>query len=240
MARTDYLPATDEGLRTWTANFSAIIKVNYAELNLTEVQASTYGDQQTDYEAKLVAAIDPLTRGNRTVFLKDEARTLLVATTRSYARQINNTMSVTDAQRQALGLHIRDTTPSSVGVPGESPVVFAELIRNRRVKLTLRQNSNLRAKPAGVADALIFTHVGPTAPGVGSDQWQYAATISRTTMTLTAPPSETGDTLWISAFWTNAKGQSGPASEPVSVNLPAGGSLPQEQGEVQSPMRVAA
>jgi hypothetical protein len=72
-------------------------------------------------------------------------------------------------------------------------------------------------------------------------EWSYAATISKTTTEITFDPSDTGDTAWVAAFWTNAKGQSGPSSVPVRINLPAGGAQPAESEAEGTPtMRIAA
>ena len=237
MARRDFLPSSDEALRAWAANFGRLINASAAAYGLSDEQADAYSVLAGDYAAKLATATDPETRGVRTVFQKSEAKRELVRQTRQIARQINNLMNVTDDQRQALGLTIRDT-PTPVPAPGVAPVVFAELVGGRSVKITLRQNSNLRARPEGVADALIFTHLGPTAPAE-MNGWAYAGTVSRTATTITLPPSPAADKVWVCAFWTNAKGQSGPASTPVSVDLPAGGVLPRE-AEAGEPLRLAA
>ena len=65
---------------------------------------------------------------------------------------------------------------------------------------------------------------GPTAP-VENDEWKFAANTTRTTISIPFGPSATGDTVWITAFWSNSRDESGPAAAPVSVNLPAGGSV---------------
>ena len=67
----------------------------------------------------------------------------------------------------------------------------------------------------------------------------FVATTTDTTVQIAFPPSDNGDTVWITAMWVNAKSQTGPAATPVSVNLPAGGVLPQVEAK-RSPMRKAA
>ena len=238
MARRDYLPINDEALRAWTLNFNNILALMPAKYGLSDEQMTTYTDLQADYTAKLAAAVNPMTRGNRTVFEKQEAKKSLIATTRLYAKQINGLMRITNDQRQALGLTIRDTTPTSIEPPTVAPYVRITGVWDGIISLELRQDGGLRAKPTGVADALLFTHVGE-APPATAQEWVYAATVGKTNVKLPYPAGADGKTVWIAAFWTNAKGMSGPSSRPASVNLPAIVAGP-TQATQQPELRIAA
>src|SRR4051794_7650483 len=74
MAVRDYLPRTDAALLAWAQNFSTLVNLNFAAYGITREVASDYQTKQQDFASKLQAATDPLTRGKRTVFLKDEAK----------------------------------------------------------------------------------------------------------------------------------------------------------------------
>lgn len=79
---------------------------------------------------------------------------------------------------------------------------------------------------------------GPSAPAT-ADGWQLLTSTTKVTVTATFPSSlPAGTTIWLAAFWTNAKGHSGPACIPVSANLP-GGASQVVMGEL-SPMKIAA
>ena len=177
-------------------------------------------------------------RGTRTVFEKNEAKKALVAATRGWARQINGLKRITNNDRQALGLTVRDTTPTRIDPPTTSPYVRVTNVKSSEIFLDLRQDGDLRAKPAGMADALIFTFIGANAPAT-STEWTYAMTTGRTNVKLPFPEGAGGNTLWIAAFWTNAKGQSGPSSAPVIVNLPAVGAGPSQINR-QPALKIAA
>ena len=73
----------------------------------------------------------------------------------------------------------------------------------------LLQGASRRGKPAGVAGAMVFTFVGAAAPAT-MDQWQFAGNVTRPTVELPFGTSASGDTVHITAYWTNAKGESGP------------------------------
>jgi hypothetical protein len=101
--------------------------------------------------------------------------------------------------------------------------------------IKLRRTERGRGKPANATMATLFRHVGPTPPAA----WLPGTTLTRTKLTMPIPASQSGDTLWISAFWQNARGESGPTSRPISVMLPATLARPSE-GEEVSPLQIAA
>jgi len=238
MARRDYLPLTDAGLLAFTANFSTIINVSYASFNIPLTAAAGYAAKQADYAAKLEAATEPTTRGKRTVFLKDEARKSLVALTRTYAQQINKLSSVTNDQRQALGLTIPSGERHPAPVPTTSPFIQVVKVVQRNVTIELRQASNRRGRPSKVAGATIFTATGTIAPTAVA-AWTFIGSTTKTTFEVPFPPSATGDTVWITAFWKNSRDEAGYAANPVSVNLPAGGILPAEAEDAMTIKKAA-
>ncbi len=144
---------------------------------------------------------------------------------------------LTDGQRESLGLRPIESARKVIPAPKDAPFVKVLQTDGRTVYGELRQATSRRGKPADVAGATIFTHVGPTAPM--ANEWTFAISTTKTSFELPFGPSATGDTVWISAFWQNAKDESGPSSHPTSVNLPAGGALPREK-EQSTPMRIAA
>ena len=225
----DYLPRGDEAVGTYAKNFARIIVDSPEDFDLSPEVAAAYKDLAASYQSRLQAALDPETRGRRTVFLKQETRNALVAETRRLAKQINNLMKVNDDQRQALGLTIRDTTRSAKSRPKAPPVVKVAGTDGRTVTVDLLRADARRGRPPQVDGATVFTHLGPTPPAT-IEGWRYAAQVTKSRVELPFGPSEAGDTAWVVAFWTNTAG-TGPASRPVSVNLPAGGVLPREAGE---------
>ncbi|MEM7806680.1 MAG: hypothetical protein AAF561_01045 [Planctomycetota bacterium] len=145
---------------------------------------------------------------------------------------------LTDKQLEDIGVRPLATKRKSIPAPSEAPVFTNLRVDGRTIYGELRREARGRGKPADVTGAILFTATGPIAP-MGMDGWTFAQSTTKTKFTLTMPPSETETVVWISAFWQNAKDESGPASEPVSVKLASGGALPTENEE-RSPMRIAA
>ncbi len=219
-----FLPDTDAGLLAWSSNFSTLITATPTAYGLTAGNATDYATAQTAYASALTAATEPSTRGNATVLAKDIARDELIALTRLFARQVGNTMSVTDLQRQALGLTIRDPEPSPIPPPADWPGVQVRKVVGRTVSLRLinTENPTRRAKPPGVIGASIFTFVGTTPPTEITD-WVFEGNTGKTLVDVTFPSTvPAGATVFITCFWFNGRKESGPACPPVSTNLQGG------------------
>jgi len=158
-----YLPASDSGLDDWANNFSNQINavIPATDLGLTIEEAAGYATLQADYAAKLMAAVDPGTRGPAAILAKNEAKKLLVAESRKLAMAATNHPATTDAQRQALGLTVRDNDPTPVPPPDTAPLIDVLSVKSRTFELRLRDAvTSAKRKPAGVQGATLFSYVG--------------------------------------------------------------------------------
>src|SRR5947209_3086662 len=116
----DFIPANDNALLAFATPFSSQITATPTAFGLTAGQATTLAGLVTSFTTKLAAAQLPATRGPASILAKDDARALMVTEIRALARQIQGTQSVTNEQRQALGLTVRHVrTP--IPPPATSP-----------------------------------------------------------------------------------------------------------------------
>lgn len=217
----DWINTTDAGLLTQSADFSSKITATPTAFGLTAADATALAGDVTAYTAAYNAAVDPATRTKSTIVAKDAAKILLEARMRGFGRIIQADPSVTNAQRADLGLTIRATHPAPVPPPATRPIASVISIYQRTVKVRLVDETTptSRAKPAGVSEAEVFTHVGATAPA-SMDDWTYQGQASKTTFDITFPDSvASGSKVWIAARWCNRKGEHGNTSEPVAAIL---------------------
>jgi hypothetical protein len=77
-----------------------------------------------------------------------------------------------------------------------------------------------RAKPAGVAAWQAFVKVADVAPASVAD-CALVATSGRGRITLTFDPADIGKSAWVMVRAVNAKGEAGPACDPVQVRVAA-------------------
>lgn len=223
----DFLPSSDFALLAWGNNYSSLITLDPVAVGLDAPTAVTLAGKLSAFDAALSAATNPATRGGATVLAKDQSRADLVAYCRLTARAIQGCMTVTNTQRYDLGLTVRDASPSPVPPPAAAPDIDVLGVSGNTVQIRLHDPANptRRGKPAGVAGMAIFTFIGATPPEAES-QWTYQGNWTRTQAEVTFPEgTPAGSKVWFSAFYYNPRAQRGPASTPVSTNLPGGAAL---------------
>jgi hypothetical protein len=213
----------------WAQTFVNVVGPKTKEYGVPDELMTQFATLNTTLQSAWAVSSEPSTRTRGTVAATDAALRAMRVAARGLVSIIQGTPGVTDQMKIDAGLTVRKT-PSKKPAPSESPIVTVTNVSGRTVTLKLRQDGERRAKPANVQNALVFTYTGATAPQ-DTNLWTFVMTTTETTVQIPFPPSETGDTVWITAMWVNAKSQTGPAATPVSVNLPAGGVLPAEAGE---------
>jgi hypothetical protein len=221
-----YMPTKQVQAVEWSANFAARINQNASQWGLTTAQATEFQAVNQLLQASYDRVKDKSTRTAVAVADKNVAMQKMKQAARNLVSIIQGTPTVTPGMKKELGITIRNDKPTPEPIPNTEPKLTVSGVTGSTVTATLWESKTKRAKPKGVSLAMIFTHVGPTPPEDES-QWQFATTTGRTSVKIPFPPSETGTTAWITAIWQNNRKQSGPACEPVKVNLPATSVLPQ-------------
>jgi hypothetical protein len=222
---SDFIPTKDADLLTWAQAYSDHITATPIPFGLTAAIATVLAGYVTGYQTALAAATNGSTRGKATVLAKDNAKRTLVLYIRQTAKQIQGTMTVTDEQRQDLGLPIpKQRAP--IPAPGMSPDIDILSTFGNTVRLKVHNStSGRRGKPPGVASITLFSFVGAVPPTEAMG-WHMEGSTTKNIMDVVFPGSvEPGAKVWFTAFYANAKEQSGPASAPVGTNLPGGAAM---------------
>lgn len=222
--RTDYVPASDSSLLIWVTELSQHLTESPTDYGITAPIAAGLAAKVSAFADALAASTNGLTRGKHTIFLKDEARRALVADIRAVVGQIQGTISVTDAQRDALNIPRRDTEPTPRHAPAVGPAIYVEEVRANRIKLMIKDAERLdrRAKPPTAKGCVLFTFVGASHPEPGAPGWEYQGQATRSIVEIVLPANPAAETVWISGTWYTERGELSPASTPISVNLAAG------------------
>ncbi len=222
----------DTDLLAWATAASGHLTADYAAFHLTQPQAGEFAGLVDGFDAALAAWRDNATRTPIASANKKSSRAALIDGAKYLVAAINNNPVTTQAQRDQLGIRARKR-PTPRPRPTAVPMVDVERVDGRTVTYRLHA-SGRRGRPAGVQGASVFTFVGAEAPADPA-AWQFEGMITRTTFAVSFEQRSGADTVWVSAFWYNEKGQSGNASAPVSANLPAASAVP-----TQGKMKIAA
>lgn len=215
-------PQTDPGFLAWSLQFKTLLVATPTAFGVSTLQATNYGTLH-DAFATSMAAVEPGVRTKSAVVTKNACKKAAMTNARFLAGIIYGTSTVSNAQRTALGLPLKQA-PMPVPVPGSSPAVEVVSVSGWNVKVKIHDStSTRRGKPKTAQGAALFSYVGTTPPTEISD-WKFESNVSRSPAEVifdSALPA--GTKVFLTAFWFNNRKQSGPACSPVSTNLQGGG-----------------
>lgn len=223
----DYLPSRESELVTWSGVFDQKITAAPGDFGLDAAQAAAYNVLHSAWISAYNAANDNGTRTPASIQTKNTAKEALIrgpGGIRELVKILQAYPGMTNTLRAEISVTIPDDEPSPVPRPTHAPEIDLDAPIMRRVRITLHNEKvfGRRGKPDGVSGALVFTYVGVSPPSpTDTGLWQLAANITKPTTEIQFPSSvPTGSTVWITAYWYNPKGESGPSAPAVYTILP--------------------
>jgi hypothetical protein len=217
----DWLNKTDEGLRVQAEQFSGYVSANTVAIGLVAGDATTLASNVTAYQDKLAVSSNDSTRTPVAIAEKDTAKAVLIANLRSLGRRLQANPNLSDAQRVALTLPVRDTNPTPSQPLVTRPVV--SIIGVAATDVAARAHDELtpnsRKKPPGAIGLQYFSWVGPATPPLDLERWRFEGVASRSQFVMGFHLEDAGKPITVVARWFNRKGEVGPASFPVTTAL---------------------
>lgn len=221
----DFIPGAQDQLLSFTTNLAQKLIATPTIYGATAAQADDYDGLNASFASALALVQDPVTRSPVNYESKRMKKKALISATRELVRILQSSPEMDDEKRRALGLTVPVPGRTRVPRPNRSPVLTVVAVEGARVKLRLRDpnDPDRRRRPAGVKGATVLSYVGDSFP-VNTEDWAIQGNLSTMQTTLTMPATlPAGTKVWFTAFWFNAKMESGPAANPVSAFLGGGG-----------------
>jgi hypothetical protein len=224
------MPTKDTSLMAWGSNFDTKATASPVTFNLTAGQASSFHTAYAAFAVAYNAVADAREGGTRSKTLtttKNTAKKNLLAIGRELYGIVQDSSSVSAADKESIGVLVKDKNPSPVPVPANAPGISTLATIGNTVKLRLFDltDSARRGRPAGTLGAQVFSFVGPTPPNVESD-WTFEGVTGKTRVDITFPATvPAGSRVWFTASWFNSRKANGPAATPVGINLPGGSAM---------------
>lgn len=229
-----YMPAKLAEQVLWSANFSQQIGEPGFNVGLSEAQITAFNAVNGTLQAAWMVASDPTTRTRITVANMHTALKNMRVMAKNLVSIIQGTSTVTDGQKEALRITVRKTHPTPVPVPTTEPKIEVVKVNGHEVTLRLSDadRPTSKARPVGTMGFTLMTYVGET-PSMDTQAWTLQGNRGKPTKFVVDfdQSLEPGTTVWFTAFWYNARGESGPATEPVSATIQFGG---MSKGTIQS------
>ena len=163
MGRSFFDTRKYDELKTGSQVFSNLISATPTAFGLTAPLALEYKTLNDDFAAKFLLAEAPETRTKVSITDRNDAAVLLKAKAKQLAKLVDGTATVTNGQREALGLSVRKT-PAPKGNPGTASNFKVALNGDGSIDLTFKVNN-----PAGTHGTMyqIFRRIG------GEGEFEY-------------------------------------------------------------------
>jgi hypothetical protein len=219
MKNADFIPRKDEEFKRWVVNFLKQLLTMLSKIGFPNSEYQLLVSLNSDFDAKLTLAREPVTRTPVAVILKDDARRILEKTIRHDIKEfLNYNRALTGSDREALGLTVYKTerTPAQVAVGHPSFNIDSSVIRYIVINFFDREG---HGKPEGQIGAEIRWAIRDTPPGTIADLTHSTLAV-RSPFTLTFDESERGKRIYIVLCWENTRGKKGPWSAISSAVIP--------------------
>ena len=221
------LTKKDSVLVPWSTNFDTRITATPTTFGLTAAQATDYTPLHDAYITAWEAANNPGSRTKAAVAIKEAAKASLLAYARVLYAMVQVNPDVEDGDKELLGVLVKKTTRTTIPAPSETPSIDVKSVSGRTVSLRIHGvDSTKRKKPNGSTLVQVYSYVGETPP---SDPalWRFEGCTSQFSLEVAFSPTvEAGSQVWFVSQFTNAKGQTGPASDAIGTTLAGGSAAP--------------
>lgn len=234
MGKNSYMPDSKAAQVAWANNLVEVVQPEAANYGVPAPTMTAFAAINDTLQAAWTASQNEATRTKATVREREVALENMKKAARLIVLLIQGTATVTDGMLIRAGLTVRKTKPTPKPAPTAAPLLEIVKISGRVATLRLRGGDG-RGRPAGAVSATVLTSEGPTRP-MTIDDLRFTMNTTQTTVNVTFPPSTTGGTAWVTAFWNGSRGEVGAAAQPQELFLPPGGVI---QSESKATMKIS-
>ena len=218
----DYIPDPDGDFNLWQGNFITYASANAAALGLLPADMATLTAQQTNWTTGLTNHVTAQNAARAAADLKDNARIGLEETIRSLVRRIQANPNVTDDQRRALGITVKDEVRTATTAKAAATRPIGSVDTSERLRHTIRFSDEAtptrRAKPEGVMGCEIWVKLGDPAP-TDASQCVFLALDTASPYVADYEGKYAGLKAHYMLRWVTSRGDKGPWSETVSATI---------------------
>jgi len=221
----DYIPRGDNDFQAWADNFEGYVSVNAAAVGLDPADVAPITSGLSDFTSKLAANVTAQLAAQAASQAKKDSRASFETAIRAMVRQLQASPSVNDTERAAMGITVRDTTPTTpTGGISTKPVGVVDTSQRLRHVLSFFDESTptSRAKPAGIMGCEIWVKVAaPNEPPADPSELSFVGLDTKTPYTAEYGGADGGKTAHYMLRWVRSGGEKGPWSETVSATITA-------------------
>jgi hypothetical protein len=221
----------DSVLVAQAQNFSTVLTADplvYGESAATATAVAAAVDAYVDSLNILSEARANGVRSQQQTAARDADRLAMLNLLRPIYAAVQDSVSISNEAKIALGVLVKDTTPTPQPIPDFAPLLSVTKVDGNLVQIRAANPNDpaSRARPPFTAGIAIFSHVGPEAP-TDPAAMKFEGNTGRIDIAVTFAASvPTGSSVWFVAQFFNNRKQAGPPCMPVGATLGAGSVMP--------------
>lgn len=219
-----YIPTKESDLVTWADNFSDLITASPGTYGLLASDATSIQAVVAPYLTAYATAVNPITRTPVTVAAKDTARINMLDLVRQYAVAISLNAGVLTADKIAVGVNPRTSTPTPIADPTTSPDISITAALPLQHVLRFRDETSspsVKAKPYGVTQIQIFAQASAT-PITNPDAITFKQVGTKSPLLVSWDSADVGKQAYYAARWQTRTGKVGPWSTVIAMTIANG------------------
>lgn len=219
------VPTADAPLVDYSTNFNALGVATPTNFGLTAAQMTAYTTLHTAWLAAYAAAKVAGGKSKSLVAAKDSAKAALLPYARQLYAIVQSSLTVSDANKELIGVTVRKTNPTPTPPPSLSPKLTLLSVTGRvaRYQIEDREFPDTKRRPLNAIGATIMSFAGPTPPVAGDPNWKLEGQTGKNIFDVQfANDIAPGTTCWVTALWYNRRGAYSPACEPIQTYLQIG------------------
>lgn len=215
-----YIPPKDADFDNWFNNFDTLILAGPPTYGLTSGDATNIDNSFQTWHAAYLLVTSPSTKTALTVSAKNTAKVNSLNLIRPYAQNISNNPGVLSANKIALGLNPKTSTPTPITPPASNPVLTIISQNPGVVNFRYRDSAaspSVKSKPYGVKQCALY---GLQSATVITDPTKLVqqASMTKSPFQFSFPGGYTpGLTWYFAAVWQIQKGDQSPWSPIITV-----------------------
>ena len=216
----DYIPSADGAFLTWEQTFINYADANQPALGLVPADLTPLTTARDAWESAYLDNDAKQNAARAARQLKDDRRATLETALRALVRRLQASPQVSDDERAALGLTVRDGTMTPAAAAATRPVGIVSTAQRLRHEIRFFDEATptRKAKPEGVMGCEIWVKVGTTPPADPSE-CTFLALDTASPYTAEYPGSDAGKCAYYLLRWVTTRGEKGPWSETVAATI---------------------
>ena len=219
--KTDYVPGPDGDFDTWQNNFVNYVQANATALGITPAEVTKLIGTRIGWNTNFANSVTAKNAARGAVESKDDSRDTHESEIRQLTQKVQARPETTDAQREALGITVPDTTKTplseNIVLMEPPPVIKPICTAPKQVVIKWYPDQTVtdsEAKPQGLDGVAIWYAEG----GIPSDdaEWRFLALDTNTPYVHNV--GNTGSvTIAYKAQWFDRRKRMGPFCDPVTI-----------------------